>query len=513
MAPEAEKLRLRIRIQEAEKQKALAQAGSPDPTPLPLKAARMAPVVTSTIGEIAAGAAAAPFSADILASGHPRAAAAVQGGAEALGAGIGNFPGELIRSGAERIYKNPNAPQTFKDQLKDAVKPSLEQAALAGALPLVPAAMSKAKNKVLRFSVEKAIEKQGGKVAKEGLKDAVETVFKNPEISKPGYFRENIGSFVEDVAKKLDDLRAGAKALGDRLRSRFGKRVVANTSDIAGAWGKNLGKVPEEVLASPHLKAVSDQVGERLANILNKNKSGSLSVESAIELKSFLKDQANALRGNASNFSFVGALENTAKELDAILEKAPKGVGELAKKSRETFSKTYSTLDEMKNVVGAKTDLADVTDATLKKKTVAFLKDPAKLNDSATMSALESLDPKLAEEAKKLSAVNGDPFKPIAPHFLNTFGGGLGLAATGWAIHNAPAAAGSVAALGGMSLLPFASPRVAGALLRGDKKLSELASKSLFGSTVGKTAEKTFTVGTRSLFSTFGKSRKADRNK
>ncbi len=289
-------------------------------------------------------------------------------------------------------------------------------------------------------------------------------VMEHPEVAKPGYYSEHISGFAESVINKIRGLKESAQKLFGQALEKEGGIGVVKKKNLLTALGMSL----EEQGVKKTIPATA-QTYKQIETAIKAAKGDTLTAKTVVQVRQIVGDALN-------NESLPGSarveLTKYYNDLNALLrEKA--GITAIAaadKISQETFEK----LESVKQALGVdpRTDVSLTKDAAKLEGKVKNLLKKGDLESKATNSALESLDPQLAKQGRKLAAAGPDErLTHLTPQGKIRAATAVSVGAAGYAAAKNPAAAGLYAILPaiGMAL----SPRSGGMAAAGAKALQK----------------------------------------
>ena len=383
---------------------------------------------------------------------------------------LGNIEDKLMASPLGQKFPRATAavaslPLGLAEGVTGFGKPSFQQQSIGSegmfqGLPLMgKAAVKKATPALAESILEKSLP--------QGAQEAAAEVVKAPEITKPGFYKKNIGLFAEKVVAGLERIKESAAKLSGKLTGPLGKTPVVKPSDIAAKMGQEVQKMPEAAVLDSVVGPKIDDINKTISDSarLGTGADKLLRLEDAVYLRHKITDTIDAsIKSGATEQPFVNALMQTRKHLDELIESGPNQEAAITyKAARVAQAGKFSAMKELKKVAGIADDAADSDVAT---KIKSFLANDAKLNDPDILKNLERIEGGLGGFAKQLSAMRKDPFKQLnlLVPMLGIGGGGMGLAATGWMTQNPIKAAVASLVLAGISATK--SPRLIGNVIR-----------------------------------------------
>lgn len=340
-------------------------------------------------------------------------------------------------------------------------------------------------------------------VPKASRKATMDTITKHPEITKPGYFEENLEPVVAEISQSMSNASTAAKKASSDLLTKYGKRPVSTIANLKSAFTAKLRGLTKSSKLDTEVTKHADVIKNKLANMEAttaareprittpfgmrrseltepsdelyqlrdyRNPKSPLNLKTktvpkkaplseVVDLKNVVKSEIDKISGDPAKGKLFDALVDYRKRLDTIIENTPGRSGDLAREARTLWQEKFTSAKEIGKLVGANPDL-DPTDAATKAKVVTTLRKAFTSGDETLLKELEKLSPGMAEKVKKLAAASHGSFDEWKSLFPS-----LGLGTAGYLAYNFPRAAPVLAAvgLGGFA----ASPRAAGAAVRG----------------------------------------------
>jgi len=317
----------------------------------------------------------------------------------------------------------------------------------------------------------------GAHIPSTAPKGSIKRVVENPELATPGYFRDKVDLFTEAILSGWGKVKKSAKELSNKKLKLFGNRPVMDPVDLRSTMAiKNL---PKTVMDDPKLMGELDGIYDAIDSASKTSKAytkvprsvsgipgepvtkqAGVTIKELDAVKSKMESYISENIGDPNKKSLVDAVIGAKKAITAAEEAAKGAAGKTAKAARDAHSQLYKMSEEVKQVVGLPKD-ADPTDAATKTKVVAWFRNSIKNGDTETLKVLDNLSPGASTLAKKLAAVQSDPFAWTA---LSSLLPSLGLGSAGYLAKNPESGAKAAAVLVALSLI--ASPTVASRIIR-----------------------------------------------
>lgn len=386
-----------------------------------------------------------------FAAAAPEAAIPAMGMA-ALGGGLGESLNQLgLRAAGKEALTSPEAAQKIGAA-------SAEQAAYEGAARL-PAAII---GSTVKGAAKRLVSADPAEAAK-----IMNVAEKNPEVTKPGYFKERINTFLSDVTKKLGELR---KAAGEKIASALsteGKKPVTTTSDIKELLNNSLAQL-EAGQNAPEVKAARKNV-ENLIDYYGKNKPLTVAQIDKLSQEIFAEtEKIHPTHGRA--------FANFQAKLDKMVD--PSVAPKLAEANAE-YKKVSDAAKVLKESLGAEEKLkaTDIRKTNLAEKRVANRLGGGEATNETIGNALDVLGGNLKNRADKLAAAgSGEGRLSKGAKGMPT----VGVGQAGYVAKNPGSGILGLSLVRGLTGLE--SPNVVGKLFRGVKATEPLipAVPSLF---------------------------------